>query len=57
MNAIMSVDVEDWFHIPRGLHTVLPLEKWDESQQRVQYVLPRLLDLFEKRSVNATFFF
>jgi len=53
----MSVDVEEWFHIPTGLDNILPFNQWDTAQQRIQYVLPRILDLFEKNKVRATFFF
>ena len=53
----MSVDVEEWFHIPIGLDNYLPFDQWDQAIQRVQYVLPRMLDLFEKNNVTATFFF
>jgi polysaccharide deacetylase family protein (PEP-CTERM system associated) len=57
MEALMSVDVEEWFHIPTGLDNFLPFNEWDTAQQRIQYVLPRILDLFEKNKVRATFFF
>ncbi len=57
MNAIMSVDVEEWFHIPEGNDNVIPFEQWDHAPQRIQHVLPRILDIFEKNQVIATFFF
>lgn|ERR1035437_825480 len=57
MNAIMSVDVEEWFHIPKGLDNYLPFTEWSTAQQRVQHVLPRMWNLFEKNQVCATFFF
>jgi polysaccharide deacetylase family protein (PEP-CTERM system associated) len=57
MPAIMSVDVEEWFHIPEGNDNILCFEQWDKATQRIQYVLPRILDIFEKNQVNATFFF
>ena len=57
MNAIMSVDVEEWFHIPSGLDNVLPFDKWDMAEQRVQYVIPKILDIFEENQIKATFFF
>ncbi len=53
----MSVDVEEWFHIPEGLDNIIPFEGWDGAVQRVQHVLPRLWDLFERNNVTATFFF
>jgi polysaccharide deacetylase family protein (PEP-CTERM system associated) len=57
MEAILSVDVEEWFHIPTGLDNILAINEWDTALQRVQYVLPRMLDLFDKNRVTATFFF
>jgi len=57
MESIMSVDVEEWFHIPSGLDNVLPFDKWDMAEQRVQYVLPKMLDIFEENRIKATFFF
>ena len=57
MNAVMSVDVEEWFHIPEGLDNIIPFEGWDSAVQRVQHILPRFWDLFEKNNVRATFFF
>jgi polysaccharide deacetylase family protein (PEP-CTERM system associated) len=57
MNAIMSIDVEEWFHIPKGLDNYLPFTEWNSAQQRVQHVLPRMWDIFEKNNVFATFFF
>jgi len=57
MNAIMSVDVEEWFHIPSGKDNIITFDKWDSTPQRVQYVVPKFLDLFEKNNVRATFFF
>ena len=52
----MSVDVEEWFHIPFGLDNILPFEQWDKATQRVQDVLPRILDIFEQNHSTATFF-
>jgi polysaccharide deacetylase family protein (PEP-CTERM system associated) len=57
MNAVMTVDVEEWFHIPEGLDNIIPFHGWDGAVQRVQHVLPRLWDLFERNNVTATFFF
>ena len=53
----MSVDVEEWFHIPAGIDNIITFDKWDSAPQRVQYVIPKILDLFEKNNVTATFFF
>lgn len=53
----MSVDVEEWFHIPSGSDNILPFDQWHKALQRVQDVLPKILDIFEKNHVTATFFF
>jgi polysaccharide deacetylase family protein (PEP-CTERM system associated) len=57
MHAIMSVDVEEWFHIPVGLDNSLPFDQWDHATQRVQEVIPKMLDIFDQNKVKATFFF
>jgi polysaccharide deacetylase family protein (PEP-CTERM system associated) len=57
MKAVMSVDVEEWFHIPAGLDNILPFGQWDQAVKRVQDVLPKMWDIFEKNNVTATFFF
>jgi polysaccharide deacetylase family protein (PEP-CTERM system associated) len=57
MECIMSVDVEEWFHIPTGLDNILPFDQWDQATQRVQNILPKMFDIFEKNHITATFFF
>jgi len=57
MEAVMSVDVEEWFHIPTGLDNILLFDQWDQATRRVQSVLPRMWDIFEKNNIKATFFF
>jgi len=57
MIAIMSVDVEEWFHIPSGTDNILTFDKWDQAPQRVGEVIPQILDLFDQNRVTATFFF
>jgi polysaccharide deacetylase family protein (PEP-CTERM system associated) len=57
MYSIMSVDVEEWFHIPSGTDNIIPFDEWHQSPQRIQIVLPRMLDIFEKNHVKGTFFF
>ncbi|MBD3226425.1 MAG: DUF3473 domain-containing protein [Caldithrix sp.] len=55
MKHILSVDVEEWFH-PEAVHHLFPNENWQELDERVTHNVLRLLDLFEKREVTATFF-
>ena len=52
---IMTVDVEDWFHILEieGGYT---RRDWDTLEQRVVANTDRLLGLFDEAGVRATFF-
>lgn len=52
---LLSVDVEDWFHIC-GVGRWLPRESWDRLQSRVVPNTLALLDLFERFQAKATFF-
>ena len=54
INAL-SVDVEDWFHV-QALSRVIDRSNWDDIPLRVEASTQRLLDLFDRRSVKATFF-
>lgn len=49
MKNIMSVDLEDFF-------CDLPFEMWSKFESRVLKNTNKILDLFEKYDVNATFF-
>jgi len=51
----MSVDVEDYFHVA-ALSNVIPRESWASQPLRVQDNTERLLALFERYNVKATFF-
>lgn len=57
MIAVMSVDVEEWFHIPAGLDNILTFGQWDSAPQRIQHVLPKMLDIFDQNHIKSTFFF
>jgi polysaccharide deacetylase family protein (PEP-CTERM system associated) len=52
---ILTVDVEDWFHILDNPET-LDEGNWSRFQSRVETETTRLLDLFDKHSLKATFF-
>ena len=54
MNAI-SVDLEDWFCV-YNLREIIPFDKWGSCESRICENTMRLLDLFDRYSVNATFF-
>lgn len=51
----MSVDVEDFFHA-QALATAIPRSAWDVQPQRVEAATDRILALFERHGVRATFF-
>jgi polysaccharide deacetylase family protein (PEP-CTERM system associated) len=55
MKNALSIDLEDWF-CANNLSNVIPREKWDEQELRVVHNTKRLLDLFEKYNIKATFF-
>ncbi len=56
MNNILSVDVEDWFHILE-LDSTPDFEDWSRLESRVERNQRKLLDLFEAADTRATFFF
>jgi polysaccharide deacetylase family protein (PEP-CTERM system associated) len=52
---IISIDVEDWFHILDS-PAVPHIEQWDALESRVANNLERLLDLLDRTQVKATLF-
>lgn len=52
---IMSVDVEDWFQV-ENLRSAYPLNSWNDVEIRLHTSLDKLLEVFDARSVKATFF-
>jgi polysaccharide deacetylase family protein (PEP-CTERM system associated) len=55
MKNVMSVDVEDWFCV-YNLSRLIPFADWDRCESRVERSTLRLLDLFRRHRVEATFF-
>ena len=51
----MTVDVEDYFHVS-ALAEVIRRDQWDQMEYRVDANTHRLLDLFGRKGVRATFF-
>ena len=51
----MSVDVEDYFHVSAFSNTV-DRRRWDRLESRVRQNTERLLALFERADMRATFF-
>jgi len=51
----MTVDVEDYFHVS-VFDGTLPRHKWAQFESRVCANSERLLEIFERASVSATFF-
>ena len=54
-NYILSVDVEDYFHVEAFADTVAP-STWGQYPSRVEANTHRLLDLFDEFDAKATFF-
>ena len=54
-HAIMTVDVEDWFHV-ENLKRVIPRSTWDDRDTRIVRNTSRMLELLEQESATATFF-
>ncbi|MFQ5348533.1 MAG: XrtA system polysaccharide deacetylase [Rhodothalassiaceae bacterium] len=51
----MTVDVEDYFQVS-AMEPVIRREQWDAMPCRVERNVERVLDLFARRGVRATFF-
>lgn len=51
----LSVDVEDWFQVG-AFEDVIARDEWDSIKTRVVDNVERILDLFAKAEVKATFF-
>lgn len=54
LNA-MTVDVEDFFHVS-AFESIIPPDRWDDYQPRVDTNTRRLMDLFARKGVKSTFF-
>ena len=52
---MITVDVEDWFQV-ENLRSVFPHETWDKCESRVERNTNILLDLFDEKHIQATFF-
>jgi polysaccharide deacetylase family protein (PEP-CTERM system associated) len=55
MKNILTVDVEDWYHICDIEH-ILPRSAWDRCESRILFNLEKILTLFDRFKVRATFF-
>nr|MDQ3554853.1 DUF3473 domain-containing protein [Chloroflexota bacterium] len=53
---IMSVDVEDWFHI-LDVRPMPPVDRWDAFESRLERNFLHLLDAFDQHAVQVTCFF
>lgn len=51
----LSVDVEEWFQVGAFENTISP-DDWDRLDSRVVFNTAKVLDLFERQNVKATFF-
>jgi polysaccharide deacetylase family protein (PEP-CTERM system associated) len=55
MKNILTVDVEDWYHICDIEH-ILPPSRWDQCESRILVNIEKLLTLLSRFKVQATFF-
>ncbi len=55
MKNILTIDVEDWFHIC-GVRHLIPEDSWPRLESRVRSNTLRILDILARRSVKASFF-
>jgi polysaccharide deacetylase family protein (PEP-CTERM system associated) len=53
--AVLSIDVEDWFHAA-NLAAVVPPAAWDSCDLRVERNTMRMLEILDASNVRATFF-
>ena len=51
----MTIDVEDWFQV-QAYAEVIPRSDWESLPRRVEANMDRLLALFDRAGVKATFF-
>jgi polysaccharide deacetylase family protein (PEP-CTERM system associated) len=56
MKSIMSVDVEDWFHILEA-ESAPDISQWNSLPSCVERNFLKLLDLFSEKNVHVTCFF
>src|SRR5688572_23329246 len=52
---ILTIDLEDWFHILDHDETALP-EQWNKFESRVEENTDLILDQLSSRNIYATFF-
>jgi len=52
---VMSVDVEDYFHVS-VFDGIVPRSQWDDMESRVVANTDRLLDIFDEFGTRSTFF-
>jgi hypothetical protein len=52
---ILTVDVEDWYYICDVEH-ILRFSSWDRCESRIMVNVERILTLFSRFKVKATFF-
>src|SRR4030042_4565102 len=55
MKNILTVDVEDWYHICDIEH-ILPRSSWDRCESRILVNVEKILKLFHRFKVQGTFF-
>jgi len=53
--AVLSIDVEDWFHV-ENLRSAIPRATWAERELRVERNVDRILELMADAGARGTFF-
>src|SRR5215212_6012254 len=53
--TVMSIDVEEWFHV-ENLRCVVSRESWTRRELRLERTLDRMLELMAESDVKATCF-
>ncbi|UCD33217.1 MAG: polysaccharide deacetylase family protein [Desulfobacterales bacterium] len=55
VDNILTVDVEDWFHIC-GIEDMIPADRWSRLESRVSDNTLKILMVLQKKRIKATFF-
>ncbi len=55
MLNVLTVDVEDWFHV-QAFAELYPIETWDSQRTRIVGNVIKTLEIFDEFGVKATFF-
>ena len=54
-SILITIDLEDWFQVENFKNSI-PFSEWDTKEFRFENNTRRLLEIFEKYNIKATFF-